>query len=566
MATSGAPPVTSFFMPQNVLDVVSQPQAQSAADQARNTFLFGLLSGDIGAAYNNAQNQGYNALSHGMTLAESARKNQSNAQLMQAAQGAFDPVAGTGVGEPGSPGYIAPQFKFNMARFLENPMVPMSLATNPKALQELLGQELINVNGMLVDKKDPRNVERFIPNLPEGAVPVGKDANGQTIYGLAPGVTGILGTKAGITASTNQRYNTPQGTITGPNNSIIPMTGLYDYLSASSGAGAAGKQPFNTPIGTQTTMGPNGLRINNIPGNVEALGQQTLTQEYMKNLFNFRPTYDKGTDTYRDVPASVQAFAGLGGNGPIMTGVPGAPGVPGVPGAPGAGAPGVPGVTPPVTNFPISAPGAGSIAGSQAEGALYGKQLEGYLDASRTAGSRITNAKLLMNVSDRINGDRLTPVEAEVKSYLNAFGITGEATKQFLNNVGAFNAFRLEKLKDQTSTFKGSQSDKELGVLMSMGQNLGNQPDINRMYSGYEIARANQDRQIANALQTYDGPKTPQAVQAFITSQPFMQKSLFADPVFKDMKIGGEPVQRIVEMDGKRYMTIPLTKDVIPLN
>jgi hypothetical protein len=482
-------------------------------------------------------------------------------------------VPGTGVGQPGSPDYQPPQFKFDLQRFINNPMVPMALATNPKALQELIAPDLINVNGMLVDKKDASNTGRHIPNLPEGGTIVGKDAAGNPIYGFAPGVTGMIGTKAGITASTNQRYNTPQGTITGPRGELIPMTGLFDYLSGSSGATAAGKQPFNTPAGTQTTMVNGRLSVNNMPGSVEALGQQTLTQEYMKNLFNFQQQYDPKTDTYRTVPNSFSAFGGIGGGGPIMTGVPGIPGAPGVPGAPAAGgaAPGVPVVpgapgAPPLTNFPISAPGAGTIAGSQAEGRLYGDTIEKWLTANQTAGSRITNAKLLMNVSDRIDGNKLTPVEAEVKSYLNALGITGDATKAYLNDINLFNTFRLEKLKESVSLFKGSQSDKELGVLMNMGQNLTNPADVNRLYSGYEIAKANQDRLIADALRTYDGPKTPQAVQAFIGKQEFMQKPLFADAVFKDMKVGGQPIQRVVEMDGKRYLTIPMTKDVIPLN
>lgn len=560
-----AAPVTSWFVPQNVLDQVAPSQAQAAADQARNTFMFGLLSGDIGAAYNNAQNQGYNALSHAMSLAEANRKNQSNDALMQAARGAFVPVPGTGVGQPGAPDYQPPQFKFDMNRFIQDPRVPMALATNPKALQDVIGPDLINVNGMLVDKKNPSNAERHIPNLPTGGTIVGKDAAGNPIYGFAPGVTGMIATDAGIRASTNQYHNVPQGTTRGPKGELVIAPNLFNYLSGSSGATAAGKQPFNTTPNTQTTMGPDGkLRVDNLPGGVDALGQQTFTQELMKNMFNLRPTYDRATDTFRDVPVSVSALGGLSGGGPIMTGVPGAPGVP------GAGAPGVPGAPAtggaPLTNFPVSAPGAGTIAGAQAEGGLYGKQLEQWMNQASTAGSRITNAKLLMNVSDRIDGNKLTPVEAEVKSYLNALGITGDATKQFLNDVNLFSAFRLEKLKDQVSMFKGSQSEKELAVLLDMGQNLSKPADVNRLYSGFEIANANRDRLIADALRTYDGPKTPQAVQAFINKQEFMNKPLFADPVFKDMKVGGQAVQRIVEMDGKRYMTIPFTKDVIPLN
>lgn len=80
-----------MFLPQTLLDAAAPPVAQEAANQARNAFLFNLLSGDIGGAYNQAQSQGYGVISNAQERAlrelqvqEARRKADAQTGLLQA--------------------------------------------------------------------------------------------------------------------------------------------------------------------------------------------------------------------------------------------------------------------------------------------------------------------------------------------------------------------------------------------------------------------------------------------------------------------------------------------------
>ena len=214
-----AEPVSSWFVPQNILDLVSPQEAEAAATQARNTFLTGLLSGDVGAAYNNAQNQGYNTLSHGAALQEAKRKQIQLERLNQVTGQAYDypnpvmPVSSTGV-ELAGPG-VPQKPVFNSQKLLSNPMAPFVDQVSLKNLMENFGPQIEFVNGMAVNK---RNV------APGTMIP--KVAENQTLIAdpSAPG-----------------GYRT--GVISGATNAVSQLEGAGAY--AREGA----KATFDVPTG-----------------------------------------------------------------------------------------------------------------------------------------------------------------------------------------------------------------------------------------------------------------------------------------------------------------------------
>ena len=199
-----AEPVSSWFVPQNILDLVSPKEAEAAASQARNTFIAGLLTGDIGGAFNNAQNQGYNTLSHGAALQEAKRKQQQESLLQDVTMNAFDKVGGVPLAGPTPEGGNIPVNPVTMGNF--NPQAlradPRSAfvdQTRLKALLENFGPKIDFIRGTGVDLNNPANVGRYIPEIDKNMMPMGVNAQGQTVYGNAPGTVEAASRMAGAT-------------------------------------------------------------------------------------------------------------------------------------------------------------------------------------------------------------------------------------------------------------------------------------------------------------------------------------------------------------------------------
>ena len=197
-----AEPVSSWFVPQNILDLVSPKEAEAAASQARNTFIAGLLTGDIGAAFNNAQNQGYNTLSHGAALQEAKRKQQlqnSTNQVIMSGMDVTDLPAQAGPTPEGGNIPIQQTAQFNAAKIRANPMAPFADQAQIKALLENFSPKIDFIRGTGVDLNNPANVGRYIPEIDKNMMPMGVNAQGQTVYGNAPGTVGAAAQMAGAT-------------------------------------------------------------------------------------------------------------------------------------------------------------------------------------------------------------------------------------------------------------------------------------------------------------------------------------------------------------------------------
>lgn len=153
-----AEPVSSFFLDNGLLGMVSPQQAEQAASAANKAFMFGLLSGDIGAAYMNAQKAGYGTIQQTMeyqkqqaAAAEAARKRGIEIGQQKAVQDASeqDPNTGIGTSDPAyaprnergeivaGPGYIPPRYQINPERLLSDPRYLAGVGNEPAALKAL---------------------------------------------------------------------------------------------------------------------------------------------------------------------------------------------------------------------------------------------------------------------------------------------------------------------------------------------------------------------------------------------------------------------------------------------
>ena len=244
-----AEPVTSWFVPQNILDLVSPQEAEAAATQARNTFFAGLLSGDVGAAYNNAQNQGYNTLSHGAALQEAKRKQTELSNLNQLKMSAYDypepimprtldtnkELAGPGI--PQAP-------KFNPQKMLQNPMAPFVDQTSLKNLMDNFGRQIEFVNGMAVDKRSIAP-GTMIPKTGENQMLIADPSvPGGYRTAVMPGATSAVAALEGAGANAREgakaRWDIPAGGVLDPKTGNMVAMTRADIIRAQ----AEGRNPI----------------------------------------------------------------------------------------------------------------------------------------------------------------------------------------------------------------------------------------------------------------------------------------------------------------------------------
>jgi hypothetical protein len=390
--------VSSWFVPQNILDLVSPKEAEAAASQARNTFLMGLLSGDVGAAYNNAQNQGYNTLSHGAALQEAKRKQVELDNLNQLKGSAYDfpqagPVKTLDTGrELAGPSQPLPPV-FNPQKILNNPMAPFVDQTHLKTLMENFGPQIEFVNGMAVNKRTV---------APGTMIP--KVAENQTLVADP---------------------SAPGGYRTG----VIP--GAASAVSQLEGAGAFARENAKASFKLSPVTAPDGSTLYLTDKQIATAA--TNNQPFKANL------------------------------SPLQQGV------------------------------------------QQADASLYKTYREDSQNKALSAPDRRLSAETVYALADRLDGNKLTPLKAEVTAYAKAFGLTGPEADTLLGDVALFNKARAVKNLQGLSSIKGNANEAELATVSSASYNIADPKAQTKFNSALEIAIANKDEARDKFIQQYKG-------------------------------------------------------------
>lgn len=150
---------SSFFLNQGLLGMLTPEEAQQAASAANTSFLMNFLgSGDLGRAYNAAQQAGFGVVDNRLklmqsqaALAEAQRKRSIELGQQRALMDATEQLPNTGIGtsdpaylprnESGQivagPGYIPPQFTLNSQRLLSDPRYLAGVGNEPAAIKAL---------------------------------------------------------------------------------------------------------------------------------------------------------------------------------------------------------------------------------------------------------------------------------------------------------------------------------------------------------------------------------------------------------------------------------------------
>lgn len=330
-----------------------------------------------------------------------------------------------------------------------------------------------------------------------------------------------------------------EGQTEDPKGNIVNAPGYLGAVQDKEMVQRAQQQRFNLEKGQRVLIDPASGRefIVNADGYVSALQEQEAAKAKGQAAGQVEEVFDPASGRMVKVPRT-QLLGGPGGQG----------------GGGGGGGP------------TFSGPSEGEkTAASEGAKSFNTFKDEAGLKA-QNAGTRIMNAQILAGLTDRFDTNNLAPIKAEIGNYMRGLGISNDQIDRYTSDVKTFMTFREQKLRDDVSMFKGSQSDRELGVLQQMGQAVTKPADLNKFYSAFEVAQANRDRQIADAISRYQGKPDRIALQQYIASQPFMQQSLFADPSFRGLSVGGQPVVVEQEYQGRRYLRVPMTKTVIPLN
>lgn len=353
-----------------------------------------------------------------------------------------------------------------------------------------------------------------------------------SVYGPKPTVVNGRIVNANDPSNMNRVFpNLGEGMTEDPNGNVTVAPGYRDTKNRMTMDEQAIKQTYNLPPGMTMVYDGNGnpVGVMNQKGFVESLGQQEGVKEKAKADFIPETAVDPATGREYVIPRTQKLY-----------------------GTDGAALP--------------SKLSPGEITDQQKRAEDFNVFRKAAGDKAQNASSRILNAQILSSLSDRFDTNDLAPIKAQVGNYMRGLGISSDKIDQYTSDVKAFQTFREQKLKDDVSMFKGSQSDRELGVLQNMGQSVTKPGDLNKFYSAFEIAQARRDQLIADAISKYSGSPDQLKLQDYISKQPFMKQSLFADPAFKGLSIGGQPVVVEQEYKGKRYLRVPMTKTVIPLD
>jgi hypothetical protein len=109
---------------------------------------------------------------------------------------------------------------------------------DPTNVGRRVGVNLSNVSGTLADLNDPNNVNRFIPDIPEGAMPL-YDDRGQVV--AVRNIDGVVQAIGEVTRATSDAQNASRAS----------------YAGVEAAAAASGRAPFEV----ERVVGPNGETI-----------------------------------------------------------------------------------------------------------------------------------------------------------------------------------------------------------------------------------------------------------------------------------------------------------------
>lgn len=151
-----------------------------------------------------------------------------------------------------------------------SPQQRLALGLNPEALGAAFAEgskprqsKIKDVNGFLIDENDPDNVGRFIPDLPEGAVPLYDENRNPVAMRLLDGTVAAIRQQKGAEEAARADYDIVELPLPNGQTVRLPRSIAVQAL----GGGASSPQPSAGPS-TRPTL-PQGLGLSQSPADAE---------------------------------------------------------------------------------------------------------------------------------------------------------------------------------------------------------------------------------------------------------------------------------------------------------
>ncbi len=197
---------------------------------------------------------------------------------------------------------------------------------------------------------------------------------------------------------------------------------------------------------------------------------------------------------------------------------------------------------------------------SQATGAST--ELNSDMDARPGALQDLNNAHQALSYVQAHKMDRLSPHIAAGAAYLRslpapalqALGIPANGIDRAANDPAIYQRLSAQNLLSfSKSNLPSRYTEREMAVANRVIPQLSTPNDAAAMHWGLQAAIANKAVQRADFASNYSGPKSRQGVEQAWNGTPQGQASLFEDPAFKSVTLGGKPAVVYVRKAGKLY-------------
>jgi hypothetical protein len=231
------------------------------------------------------------------------------------------------------------------------------------------------------------------------------------------------------------------------------------------------------------------------------------------------------------------------GAGPAGAPAAGAPGAPAAPAAPAAAPGGPPGV---------AAQSASDTAFDVAQAGELSKTLSAAMAGRQKAMYERENARQALAYV-QAHGNQMNPAlpyQAAGANYLRsldpdllkAVGVDPAQINQYANDAQTYQRLANQGLLSfAQGNLPSRYTERELSLARPIIGALSTAPDAASFHWGAQLAMHNKEIQRAEAAANYHGPKNQQAFEAAWNASPEGKASLYEDPVWQHIQIGGQP-------------------------
>lgn len=169
------------------------------------------------------------------------------------------------------------------------------------------------------------------------------------------------------------------------------------------------------------------------------------------------------------------------------------------------------------------------------------------ITARNTALDTQTNADRALSFLQSNRLDKATPIRKEVADTFRALGVDSK----FANDAAAYQSVTNQELTmGAKSVFPQRVTNADLQLYKTVVPQLTTPNDAASVYFGIRHAQAARTQAYEDFKANYQGPHTPGAVAQAWAAGPGGQ-SVFQDPVWRNIKIAGQPAVTIKNVNGK---------------